>query len=232
MANRHGQSIEDYLKTIYLLGEEHPQVTASMLSETLQVSAAAVTKMGRRLQAKNLVEYDRSRGFTLIDQGRAIALEMVRHHRLLEKYLHEELGYPWDRVHEEAEVLEHVISEEFEERIDRLLGHPTHDPHGDPIPTREGLIDERQFPSLNKMEIGETAIIRRVTNQDSTMLEYMGRLGLYPDTELRLIAREPYGGSLQFCLGDEEISVGYILAEHVFVEINKRNQTRTKKERK
>lgn len=213
-----GQSIEDYVKSIYLLSEMHEMVAANALSEAMGVSPAAVTKMGKRLQEMKLVRYSRQNGFRLTTQGRAIALEMVRHHRLLEMYLHQALGYTWDKVHDEAEVLEHVISEEFEERIDALLGYPTHDPHGAPIPTRDGKIETRNFPSLNQLEMGEDAVIRRVTNRDSTMLNYIGSLGLYPGTEIRLLGMEPYGGSLSIEVGDKTVSVGSVLANHIFVE--------------
>lgn len=215
-----GQSGEDYLKLIYKLGIEHGVVSQIMISEQLEVSPAAVTKMGKRLQELNLLSYTRSGGFCLTPEGEKIALEVIRHHRLIELYLMEALGYSWDEVHEEAEILEHVISEAFEEKIDAFLGYPTHDPHGDPIPSKNGEIDHIDYPTLDQLPLGERALVRRVGNHDADMLKFMGEIGLYPGTEVELLEREPYGGSIHLRIEGEERSIGRELAENVFVSIH------------
>lgn len=212
-----GSAAQDYLKNIYKLALEQPGVTPSLLAERLGVSPAAVTKMLRRLQQLNLVRYERSQELSLTEAGEKIALEVIRHHRLLELYLAKALGYPWDEVDAEAERLEHWISEEFEERIDRLLGHPTHDPHGDPIPTRDGQIEPHCAALLADLLPGDTAVIRRVSDHDPAMLRYMARLGLYPNTPVRMLEKEPFGGPLRVRVGEAEQAIGHELACSVFV---------------
>ena len=157
-----GQTGEDYLKRIYGLSLRHEIVTSSLIAEQLKVSAAAVTKMTKRLRELQLLTQDRSQGLRLTPAGRKIALEVIRHHRLIELYLCEALGYTWDQVHEEADRLEHVISERFAEKIDALLGHPTHDPHGAPIPDKNGEIEDVRYPSLDTLEPGQEATIQQV----------------------------------------------------------------------
>lgn len=212
-----GPAAQDYLKAIckLLLAEE--RVTPSMLAERLEVSPAAVTKMLRRLQELKLVNYSRSQELALTPAGEKIALEVIRHHRLLEAYLMEALGYTWDQVDAEAEKLEHVISEEFEDRIDEFLGFPTHDPHGDPIPTKEGQVDNQRHGTLAELEPGQSGVIRRVTDGDPEMLRYMGRLGLYPSTLVEMLHKEPFGGPLRVRVSDTEHAIGRELAGNIFV---------------
>jgi DtxR family transcriptional regulator, Mn-dependent transcriptional regulator len=212
-----GAAVQDYLKVIYKLIASGQRCSPSVVAERMGVSPAAVTKMVKRLQELNLVTYERSQEFALTPAGQKIALEMIRHHRLLELYLTEALGYTWDQVDEEAEKLEHVISEEFEDRIDEFLGYPTHDPHGDPIPTRDGRIDETRHGTLGELAPGESAVVRRVTDGDPAMLRYLGELGLYPDTPVEMVAREPYGGPLRVRISGEERAIGQELADNVFV---------------
>lgn len=212
-----GVAAQDYLKTIYKLTLLEERVTPSMLAERLEVSAAAVTKMLRRLQEMKLVNYTRSQELALTPGGEKIALEVIRHHRLLEAYLIEALGYTWDQVDAEAEKLEHVISEEFEDRIDEFLGYPTHDPHGDPIPTKEGHVDKTRHSTLAELEPGEQAVIRRVSDGDPEMLRYMARLGLYPSTPVEMIEKAPYGGPLRVRISDAEQAIGRELAGNIFV---------------
>jgi DtxR family Mn-dependent transcriptional regulator len=188
-----------------------------MVAEQVGVSQAAVTKMVRRLQDLKLARYARGKGLSLSPSGQKIALEVVRHHRLLELYLTEALGYSWDQVHEEAERLEHVISEQFEERIEKLLGYPTHDPHGAPIPTRDGLVEAAEDKTLANLEPGDHALIQRVSDGDSSMLSHLGKLGMYPGTSVEMLEREPYGGSLRIRISGEDKSIGIELAENVFV---------------
>jgi DtxR family Mn-dependent transcriptional regulator len=212
-----GSAVQDYLKVIYKLTLSDRRCTPALVAERLGVSAAAVTKMVKRLQELNLASYERSQELALTPAGDRIALEIIRHHRLLELYLMEALGYTWDQVDGEAEKLEHVISEEFEDRIDQFLGYPTHDPHGDPIPTKEGRIDHVRHATLAELEPGQEAVVRRVTDGDPAMLRYLGDLGLYPDTPVRMVGKEPYGGPLRVCVSSMERSVGRELAANVFV---------------
>ncbi|MDH3215132.1 MAG: metal-dependent transcriptional regulator [Candidatus Krumholzibacteria bacterium] len=214
-----GVAIQDYVKAIYKLSQKKQKVTPSGLAETLGVSAAAVTKMVRRLQDLKLVRYAKTQGLRLSPTGEKIALEMIRHHRLLELYLTEALGYGWDEVHDEAEKLEHVISEQFEEKIERLLGYPTHDPHGAPIPTREGHIERAELTVLSQLETGAHGCVERVSDSDAQMLTYLGELGLYPGTPVEMIAREPYGGSLHVRISGQDHAIGLALADNVFVSV-------------
>jgi DtxR family transcriptional regulator, Mn-dependent transcriptional regulator len=213
----HGAAVQDYLKAIFKLTDMEQRCTPSVLADRLGVSPAAVTKMVKRLQELNLVRYVRSQEISLTPGGTNVALEMIRHHRLLELYLKEALGYTWDQVDSEAEKLEHVISEEFEDRIDALLGFPTHDPHGDPIPTKEGYLDPTRHAPLSRLEPGRPAVVRRVTDGDPAMLRYLGDLGLYPDTPVEVLGLDPYGGPYRVRVGNSEKSIGRELAENVFV---------------
>ena len=212
-------AVEDYVKAIYKLSLENETVTPSHVAERLAVTSAAVTKMVRRLQDLKLVRYARGKGLKLSPAGTKIALEVIRHHRLLELYLTQALGYSWDEVHEEAEKLEHVISENFENKIEELLGHPTHDPHGAPIPTREGHVDHAELTMLSKLKPGEQGTIERVSDNDPKMLSYLGKLGMYPGTAVEMLSREPYGGSLRIKVSGTDHAVGPELAENVFISI-------------
>ncbi|MFN3652902.1 MAG: metal-dependent transcriptional regulator [Armatimonadota bacterium] len=214
-----GEAAQDYLKAIYKLSTSDRRCTPTLVAERMSVSPAAVTKMLRRLQELKLVEYERTQEVRLTPAGEKVALEIIRHHRLIETYLKEALGYTWDQVDSEAEKLEHVISEEFEEKIAELLGHPTHDPHGDPIPTKDGRICQKRHAPLADMEAGQAAVVRRVTDGDPAMLRYLGDLGLYPDASVEMLAKEPYGGSLRIRVDGANQSVGRELAENVFVEL-------------
>ncbi|MBM3458946.1 MAG: metal-dependent transcriptional regulator, partial [Armatimonadetes bacterium] len=212
-----GSAAQDYLKNIYKLQLEHEQVTPALLAARMAVSAPAVSKMLRRLQSLKLVNYTRNQHLSLTPSGEQIALEVIRHHRLLEVYLMQALGYTWDQVDEEAERLEHHISEEFEDRIDSLLGYPTHDPHGDPIPTREGHMEPPTRGTLADLSPGQGGRISRVSDDDPAMLRYMGRLGLYPNAPIRMLEQEPFGGPLLVRVAGVEHAIGRELAGHVFV---------------
>jgi DtxR family Mn-dependent transcriptional regulator len=212
-----GTAVEDYLKTIFKLSRRMERVTPSAVAEAAGVTVPAVTQMVRKLGDLKLVRYERGRGIDLTATGRKVALEMIRHHRLIELYLAEALGYSWDAVDEEAEKLEHVISEEFEDRIDRMLGHPTHDPHGAPIPTKDGRLDEPHHPVLADLEPGQSARVARVPDNDPAMLRYLGDLGLYPGTPVELVRREPFDGPLSLRVGGDEQVVGMELARRVWI---------------
>lgn len=212
-----GTAVEDYLKTIFKLSERTDRVTPSAVAEAAGVSVPAVTQMVRRLSELKLVRYERRRGIDLTPAGEKVALEMIRHHRLIELYLAEALGYSWDAVDQEAERLEHVISEEFEDRIDRMLGHPTHDPHGAPIPTKDGRLDAPHETVLADLEPGQRARVARVPDRDPAMLRHLGDLGLYPGTPVELVKREPFDGPLRVRIGEDDQIVGIQVARRVWI---------------
>jgi DtxR family transcriptional regulator, Mn-dependent transcriptional regulator len=188
-------SIEDYAKAIYVLEERHGVASTTALAERLEISAPAVSAMVKKLAALGYVTHVRYRGVRLTEQGRRIALEVLRHHRLLETYLVEELGVPWDRVHAEAEVLEHVLSEGLEERIAAKLGEPTHDPHGDPIPAADGTLVEPTTVALAALETGDRGRFVRVSDSDPKLLRELAGLGIRPGDELEVVAGGVRAGS-------------------------------------
>jgi DtxR family Mn-dependent transcriptional regulator len=213
--------ISDCLKLIYTMQERGQRVTTSAVSERLHVSDATVTMMFKDFAKAGWVEHTPYRGVTLTPLGERKATEIIRHHRLLELYLARELGYSWDKVHEEADKLEHVISEEFEEKLDALLGYPTVDPHGDPIPSKEGVIVVRKGQKLSQLKAGEIAQILRVDDQTAEKLCYLGQLGLYPGVYVQLVERAPFEGPLRIRVREATEQVEHILggelAEHIIV---------------
>lgn len=219
-----GQAVEDYLKGIFKLQQEHGRVPTSAVAQRLNVSDASATNMIKRLAELGLARHHPYHGVELTETGVKVALEVVRHHRLIELYLKEALGYPWDQVDAEAERLEHHISEEFEERIDAALGYPTVDPHGDPIPTKDGLVAEGSLPRLTDLAPGQQGIIRRVSDRDPEMLRYMAGLGLYPGVGVFLRERAPFNGPLFVRIGDREHVLGHELATAIGVEIEVRRR--------
>jgi DtxR family Mn-dependent transcriptional regulator len=213
--------ISDCLKVIYDMQERGQKVTTSAVRERLGVSDATVTMLFKEFAEAGWVEHTPYRGVTLTPFGEQKAKEVIRHHRLLELYLARQLGYSWDKVHEEADKLEHVISEEFEEKLDTLLGFPTVDPHGDPIPSKDGVVVVRKGKALTQFPEGQMAIIVRVNDQDSDKLRYLGELGLYPETRVQVMKRAPFGGPLTLLVGRDaaqvEQVIGAELAEHIIV---------------
>jgi DtxR family transcriptional regulator, Mn-dependent transcriptional regulator len=209
--------VEDYLKTVYLLHERAGAATTTGIAAALEVTPASVTGMIKKLAELKLVRHTPYQGVELTRSGEKIALEIVRHHRLLELFLIEALGYSWDEVHAEADVLEHVISEEFEDRIAARLGNPMVDPHGDPIPTKGGTIAVVKERALLTMQPGESAQITHLNDSNSEMLRYAASLGLTPTTRLTLIEVEPFGGSLRVKVGKAEHAIGRELAAQIFV---------------
>jgi DtxR family Mn-dependent transcriptional regulator len=175
--------------------------------------------MVKRLGELGLVEHTPYRGVSLTDAGRRVALEVMRHHRLLELYLVESLGVPWDRVHEEAEVLEHVLSDQLEELIAAKLGNPTHDPHGDPIPTRELTIEETSTVSLQSLQGGQRGTFTRVSDADPDMLRYLAERGIAPGADFEVVDKQPFGGPLFVRFGDEVHVLGGDLARAMRVEV-------------
>lgn len=212
-------AIEDYAKAIYALQtRDCSPVSTSAIAERLGVTPASASGMVKRLGELGLVNHERYRGVMLTDQGRRVALEVMRHHRLLELYLFESLGVPWDRVHAEAEVLEHVLSEDLEELIAAKLGNPTHDPHGDPIPTRDLEIEETPTRSLQSVEAGTSGTFTRVSDSDPDMLRFLAQRGIAPGDRFEVVEKQPFGGPLFVRFGDREHVLGGALAQAMRVE--------------
>ncbi|MEJ3659025.1 metal-dependent transcriptional regulator [Actinomycetes bacterium KLBMP 9759] len=188
------RATEDYLKTIYHIATRGEPVTTGLLAQELGVSSPSVSAMVKRLEDGELVSRPDNRSLRLTDTGERAALRVVRRHRLLETFLARMLDVPWDEVHAEAELLEHALSERLEERIDAALGHPTHDPHGDPIPPRHGHHDEGWGVALELVEAGARFHVERVSDRDSAALRHLGELGVVPGAEFEVAEQEPFGG--------------------------------------
>jgi DtxR family transcriptional regulator, Mn-dependent transcriptional regulator len=213
-------AVEDYAKTIYALQQQAPgPVSTSALAERLDVSPSSVTAMLKRLEELALVRYQPYHGVNLTPAGERVALEVIRHHRLLEAFLSEALQMPWDQVHDEAEVLEHYISEALESRIAENLGNPALDPHGDPIPTPELDLATDRTTALAKLEHGQAAIFARVSDSDPEMLRYLAERGIRPGARLRVTGAEPFGGPLLVEVGGREHPLGGELADKMRVEV-------------
>jgi DtxR family Mn-dependent transcriptional regulator len=206
-------AVQDYAKAIWSLAQRHDEpVSTSALADRLEVSPASASAMVKRLESMGLVEREPYHGVQLTRAGERVALEVLRHHRLLELYLSEALGMSWDRVHEEAEVLEHAISPALSDLIAAKLGNPTHDPHGDPIPTANGEIDEAPTRALADLAPGERGRFTRVSDSNPAMLRYLSGRGIAPGDELELIGREPFGGPLTVLANGREHGLGEQLA--------------------
>jgi len=217
------QAIEDYLKAIYELTKEHDRVSTNQIAETLGITPASVTGMVKKMGEMEpaLVDYQRHQGVLLTKRGERAALEMLRHHRLLEMYLHEKLGYEWDEVDAEAEMLEHYISEEFEERIAQALGHPSHDPHGDPIPTSDYRMPETSSKTLYETRTGDEALVERVNDSDPLLLRHLRELGLVPQAKFKVLAYSPYDENLTIEIQgqDGKVVLGPSITRQIYVEI-------------
>jgi DtxR family Mn-dependent transcriptional regulator len=194
-------------------------VTTNAVAERLGVTAASASGMLKKLDAQGLVRHEPYHGVELTDDGERVALEMLRHHRLLELYLAERLDMPWDRVHDEAEVLEHVISEELEALIAAKLGHPTHDPHGDPIPTPDLTIQERPTVALGSLEAGDRGVFVRVSDADPEMLRYLRERGIVLGDGFEVVDKQPFAGPAFVRFGDQTHVLGGALADAMHVEV-------------
>jgi DtxR family Mn-dependent transcriptional regulator len=207
------EAVENYAKAIYeLQGRGEEAVGTSAVAERLGVTPASASGMLKRLADEGLIEYTPYRGARLTSEGEQVALEMIRHHRLLELFLAEVLGMSWDRVHEEAEVLEHHISEELEELIAAKLGEPARDPHGDPIPDRELAVATEETVTLAELETGVEGVFERVSDSDPEMLRYLDSRGIRPGALLRVTGREPFEGPISVSTEDGEHALGLPLA--------------------
>jgi DtxR family Mn-dependent transcriptional regulator len=207
-------AVEDYAKAIFVLEERtRGPVTNNAIAERIGVTPASASSMVKKLDGLGLVAHVPYRGVRLTPRGRRVALEILRHHRLLERYLVEELGVPWDRVHDEAEVLEHVLSEDLEARIAEKLGDPRLDPHGDPIPTADFELEQDDTRPLAELEIGATGFFARVSDADPAKLRYLAERGIAPGMALELVGAEPFGGPLRVCFDGSEHALGRELAQ-------------------
>jgi DtxR family Mn-dependent transcriptional regulator len=214
-------AVEDYAKAIYALQERSASaVSTNAIAERMGVTPASASSMVKKLGAMGLVAHEPYRGVTLTDAGVKVALEVIRHHRLLELYLTETLGVPWDRVHDEAEVLEHVLSAELEELIAAQLGDPTYDPHGDPIPTRDGRMPEVATASLQSLDTGACGTFVRISDSDPEMLRYLAERGIAPGAAFEVIDKQPFEGPLFARFGDEVHVLGGALTRAMRVEVD------------
>ncbi|HXN38370.1 MAG TPA: metal-dependent transcriptional regulator [Solirubrobacteraceae bacterium] len=215
-------AVEDYAKAIFSLESRDDQpVSTNALAERLGITPGSVSAMLKRLDELGLITHLPYRGVRLTPDGRRIALEVIRHHRLLESYLAEALGMPWDRVHDEAEVLEHVLSEDLEALIAAKLGHPTHDPHGDPIPSAELELDERSTERMESLQPGDEGRFVRVSDSDPEMLRYLADRGISPGDRFTVRDRQPFGGPLFVAFGEREHAIGGQLAGAMRVEVQR-----------
>lgn len=213
------QAVQDYLKVIFKLASSG-NVSTNAIAERLQISQASVTGMIKKLSDLRLTTYKPYYGVELTKTGRKIALEIIRHHRLLELYLAEALGYSWDQVHDEAEKLEHVISEEFEDKMAKILGNPTADPHGAPIPSKDGEMEERTLVPLTAAEAGQKVLVKQVSDSDPEMLRYLGEIGIYPEVKLHVLEKAPFGGPLLVQVGEDKYHLGGTVTDNIMVTAN------------
>lgn len=216
------RSVEDYLKAIYRLSPEGQPASTSEIAHLLELSAPSVSGMIKRLSELGLLEHLPYKGVQLTAEGRRAALRMVRRHRLIEAYLVEFLGYSWDTVHQEAERLEHAVSDPLVERMAMALGHPSVDPHGDPIPTADGSVEELASTPLAALGVGDTAEIVRVRESDSERLRYLATLGLRPGAVITVLDRQPFGGPVTIETRGEVQVIGQALAQVLLCAVESR----------
>ena len=217
--NQLSPNIQDYLKRIYEITINSQRASTSELADALGISAASVTSMLQKLSATTppLVTYTKHHGVKLTEAGKLAALKIIRRHRLIEHYLVKKLGYNWDEVHDEAEVLEHAVSANLEKRIDEALGFPKFDPHGDPIPNANLEVPEIEQTSLSDLTVGQTGRVIRVPHEDPQVLVYLGKLGLRPGARIKLLSRTPYDQTMRIKIfdADDEAVVGPSLGSKI-----------------
>ncbi|MBI3193763.1 MAG: metal-dependent transcriptional regulator [Ignavibacteriae bacterium] len=213
-------STEDYIKSIYRLEREDETVLTTSLAKHLGIGAGSVTDMIKKLSEKQLLHYEPYQGVKLTEDGKRLALKMVRRHRLWEMFLVTFLNYTWDEVHDEAERLEHVTSDELENRLDKALGFPKVDPHGDPIPTAEGELNEISFTSLSDCNINTEGIIVRVSDDSPEVLQLLTKLGLGLNTKLLITQKVKYDGSVIIKMKNREIPLSPVMARSIFIQVS------------
>ncbi|HEX6939290.1 MAG TPA: metal-dependent transcriptional regulator [Longimicrobiales bacterium] len=226
-ADEYTAPVEDYLKTIYELELASGAASTNDIAGRLSVAPASVSGMVRRLADQGLLEHEKYRGVRLTDEGRRVALGTIRRHRVIETYLTERLGYPWDLVHEEAERLEHAASDALIDRMAAALGEPTVDPHGAPIPTREGEIDEGDTTTLADLEPGESARIVRVSDDNPDLLRYLDELGLTLGTVATILDRAPFDGPIALRVGVDGAAVERVIGPNVAAALRVEREART-----
>ena len=213
-------STQDYLKRIYELTENGESASTNALAQKLNIKPASVTGMMQKLASSKpaLVEYQKHQGVTLTKEGRRAALEVIRHHRLLEAWLVQTLGYSWDEVHEEAERLEHVISEDFERRIAAAMGNPLRDPHGELIPTADLRMPEEDTTPLSSLRPNQTGLVTRVKAGDAELLRYLEELGLVPGAQIEVKDYSPFDHNLTVKVGRKSAVLGLTITSNIFIE--------------
>jgi DtxR family Mn-dependent transcriptional regulator len=212
--------VEDYLKAIYELERSAGAAATSDIADRLQIAPASVSGMVRRLADQGLLTHERYHGVRLTEEGRRLALRTIRRHRVIEAYLMHAMGYPWDLVHEEAERLEHAASDALIDRMAELIGEPDVDPHGAPIPTREGEIDERWLRSLAELSAGDRGLVANVSDRDGARLRYLAELGLTPGASFEILERAPFDGPITLKVDGMSRQIGPALANIVRVTRN------------
>jgi len=218
-ASGSSQSVEDFLKAVYNLQADSDRVSTNALAEALNISAPAVTDMAQRLVDEGTVDYLKYRGVRLTEEGERVALQMLRRHRLIETYLVQDLGYQLHEIHDEAEALEHSVSDRFVEAIARKLGEPSYDPHGDPIPDLEGIMQERNLQPLSTLRLNSPARIRRFIMDDPAMLQNTQERGLMMGVTLEVVERDPFDGPITVRMDAEGTqTIGYKMASSILVE--------------
>lgn len=213
----YSEAIEDFLKAVYLLQQEHDRVQTSALAEALGITAPSTTEMAKKLARANLVEHEPYRGIRLTAVGKRVALEIVRNHRLLELFLVQSLDYSWDEVHEEAERLEHAISERLAQRIAEYLGHPNFDPHGDPIPGPDGDVSQRDLTPLSEWPLGDIGRVSRLLDQSPEMLRYLADKGLTIDAIVEVENVDPFDGPMTLKVNTEQQVIGMNVAQYILM---------------
>jgi len=213
----YSEAIEDFLKAVYLLQQEHERVQTSQLADALAITAPSTTEMAKKLARAKLVSHEPYRGIRLTPAGERVALEIVRHHRLIELFLVKTLGYSWDEVHEEAERLEHAMSDRLTERIAEYLGDPHFDPHGDPIPSVEGDVREQVLTPLSEWPLGTPGVVARLLNQAPDLLRYLSEKGLVLGAKVEVVQRDPFEGPVTLRVSGAEQVISPHVAQYVLV---------------
>lgn len=213
-------STENYLKALYHLQRDGGRVSSGALARAIQVAQPSATRALKALATSGMVEHEPYQGALLTDSGRAAALRVIRKHRLVEVFLVEVLGYDWDEVHDEAEQLEHAISDRLADRIDAFLGHPEVDPHGDPIPGADGTMPTHEWVPLDSIPRGTSVTVERVLSQDTEVLRYMDSVGLRPSRSLKVVDRVPFEGPIVVRTADSEASISRMTARGVLVRVD------------
>ena len=209
--------VEDYLKAIYELERAGEPAETNAIARLLDIAPASVSGMVRRLAEQGLITHERYHGVSLTTAGRRAALRTLRRHRVIEAYLTSALGYSWDRVHDEAERLEHAASDELIDRMAAAIGEPATDPHGAPIPTREGTLEERPLVALSSLSAGTNARVESVSDRSAERLRYLAELGIVPGVEVKVIGREPFEGPIALRVAGQRRTIGPTLAHQILV---------------